>query len=124
MEMVWLVVKPVLIFFFGYTLIRIMGKHHIGNMTPLDFLVAVVLGNILVQPIVADKIGLTFVYGGLFVATYAIVARLILVNPRRKLLTFKPAMLVANGVIDMEAMKRERITVPHLLAELRVAGYS
>lgn len=100
MEMVWLVAKPVLIFVFGYILIRIMGKHHIGNMTPLDFLVAVVLGNILVQPIVADKVNLTFVYAGLFVATYAIVARLILVNPLRKLLTFKPTMLVINGVID------------------------
>ena len=124
MNTVWLVVKPVLIFIFGYTLIRIMKKHHIGNMTPLDFLVAVVLGNILVQPIVADDVALTFVYGGLFVATYIVFARLILVNPLRKLLTFKPTMLVVNGVIDMEAMKKERITVPHLLAELRMAGYS
>ena len=124
MYIFWVVVKPILIFSFGYTLIRIMGKHHIGNMTPLDFLVAVVLGNILAQPIVEDQLSLTFVYGGLFVAVYAAVARLILVNPLRKLLTFKPTMLIVNGVIDMEAMKKENITVPHLLAELRVAGYS
>ena len=124
MDLVWLAVKPVLIFLFGYTLIRIMGKHHIGNMTPMDFLVALVLGNILVQPIVADQISLTFVYAGLFVATYAVFARLILVNPLRKLLTFKPTMLIKNGVIDMEAMKKENITLPHLLAELRMAGYS
>lgn len=121
--MVWLVVKPVLIFIFGYTLIHIMGKHHIGNTTPLDFLVAIVLGNILAQPILSDYVGLTFIYGGLLVATYLAFSRLILVNPLRKLLTFKPMMLVVNGVIDMKAMKKEHITVPHLLAELRVAGY-
>lgn len=124
MEIVWLVAKPVFIFLFGYTLIRIMGKHHIGSMTPMDFLVALVLGNILVQPIVADQISLAFIYAGLFVATYIVFSRLILVNPLRKRLAFKPVMLVVNGVIDMAAMKKERITIPHLLAELRTAGYS
>lgn len=124
MEIVTLVVKPALIFIFGYILIHIMGKHHIGNTTPLDFLVAIVLGNILVQPIVADEVSVTFVYGGVFVAVYIIFSRLILFNPLRKLLTFKSSILVVNGIIDMEAMKKDRITVPHLLAELRMAGYS
>jgi len=123
-DIVWLVVKPVLLFLFGYILIRIMKKHHIGGMTPLDFLIAIVLGNILAQPIVADDVSFSLVNSGLFVATYVVFARLILVNPLRKLLTFKPVMLVENGVIDMEAMKKERITVSHLLADLRIAGYS
>lgn len=117
-------VQPVLVFLFGYTLIHIMGKHHIGNTTPLDFLVAIVLGSILAEPISSDEIGLTFVYGGILVATYALFARLILFNPLRKRLTFKPIMLVTNGVIDMGAMKKEHITVSHLLAELRLVGYS
>jgi uncharacterized membrane protein YcaP (DUF421 family) len=121
--MSWLVAKPVLLFIFGYTLIHIMGKHHIGNTTLLDFLVAIVLGNILAQPILSDNVGPTFIYGGLIVATYLAFSRLILVNPLRKLLTFKPTMLVVNGVIDMKALKRERITMPHLLAEFRLAGY-
>jgi uncharacterized membrane protein YcaP (DUF421 family) len=121
--MSWLVAKPVLLFIFGYTLIHIMGKHHIGNTTLLDFLVAIVLGNILAQPILSDNVGPTFIYGGLLVATYLAFSRLILVNPLRKLLTFKPTMLVVNGVIDMKALKRERITMPHLLAEFRLAGY-
>lgn len=94
MEIAWLVVKPVLLFIFGYTLFHIMGKHHIGNTTLLDFLVAIVLGNILAQPILSDNIGPTFIYGGLLVATYLAFSRLILVNPLRKLLTFKPTMLV------------------------------
>ncbi|MFZ5645504.1 MAG: hypothetical protein ACOY46_18225 [Bacillota bacterium] len=102
MDIVWLVVKPVFIFIFGYTLIHIMGKHHIGNTTPLDFSLAIVLGSILAEPISSEKISLTLVYGGILVATYALFARLILVNPLRKRLTFKPAMLVANGVIDMK----------------------
>ena len=123
MEVVWLAVKPVLIFVFGYILIHIMGKHHIGNTTPLDFLVAIVLGSVLAEFISSDKTILTFIYAGLFVATYIVFSRLILVNPLRKLLTFKPTILVVNGIIDMEAMKREHITVPHLLAELRLKGY-
>jgi len=123
-EIVWVAVQPVLVFIFGYTLIHIMGKHHIGNTTPLDFLVAIVLGSILAEPISSDEIGLTFVYGGILVATYAVFARLILFNPLRKRLTFKPIMLVTNGVIDMGAMKKEHITVSHLLAELRLVGYS
>ncbi len=90
-----------------------MGKHHIRNTTPLDFLVAIVLGNILVQPIVADKTGLTFIYGGIFVAAYLAFSRLILVNPLRKRFTFKPAMLMANGVIDMKAMKKSAL--PYLI---------
>ena len=57
-------------------------------------------------------------------ATYIVFARLILVNLLHKLLTFKPTMLVVNGVIDMKVMKKEHITVPHLSAELRMAGYS
>lgn len=123
-DIIWLVIKPIFLFLFGYILIRIMKKHHIGGMTPLDFLIAIVLGNILAQPIVADDVRFSLVNSSLFVATYVVFARLILVNPLRKLLAFKPAMLVENGVIDMKAMKKERITVPHLLADLRMAGYS
>lgn len=115
--------KPIVIFLLGYLFIHLMKKHSVGTTTPVDFLIAVVLGNILAQPIVSDQLSQTIFYGTMFVLMQIILSKLILWRPARRKLAFKPTVLINKGNIDEIALSRERVTISHLLAELRIKGY-
>lgn len=116
--------KLFLVFGIGYFLVHQMKKHSMATSTPIDFLMTVVLGNILAQPIVSNRPGMTVLYAVIFVLMQIIASKLILWRPFRRILAFTPTILVNKGRIDEAALVRERVSIPHLLAELRVKGYS
>ncbi len=47
--------KSMLIFGIGYLFIRLMKKHSMGATTPFDFLITVLLGTILAEPLVSER---------------------------------------------------------------------
>lgn len=123
MNILVLIGKPILIFIIGYLFIRLMKKHSMGTTTPFDFLITVMLGTILAEPIVSTRLETAFLYAAAFITMHIFMSKLVLWRPARRLLTFKPTILVRKGWIDEQALARERINISHLLAELRVKGY-
>lgn len=123
MKALGLIIRPVLIFAIGYAYIRLMKKHSMGAANPFDFLITVMLGTVLAGPIVDRRIEITSLYAGVIVFLHIVASRLLIWRSVRQALAFKPTMLVREGQIDEAALRRERITIPHLLAELRIKGY-
>ena len=115
--------KPILVFTLGYLLVHLMKKHSMATSTPMDFLIAVVLGDILAQPIMSDEPGKTLLYAGVFSLMHVAVSRAVLWRSARRVLAFTPTILVRKGRLDDRAPSRERMSLPHLLAELRVKGF-
>lgn len=115
--------KTILVFGLGYLLIHLMRKHSMATSTPMDFLMTVVLGNILAQPIVNDRLDMTLLYAAVFVLWQIISSKLVLWEPARRILAFTSTILINKGRIDEAALKRERMSIPHLLTELRIKGY-
>ena len=112
--------------FFFYTLItisyRIMGKREMGELSIMDFIVSIFLGEIVAISIENyDKSMLLSLYPILFlVGIEILVSRVSLKNKKaRSLIEGKPSMIIVNGKINFEEMKKQRYNIDDLLSQLR-----
>ena len=105
-------------------LLRITGKREIGNFSPFDLLVALMLGEIVDEAI----------YGDVSFAQFALAAGMIaLCQYATGWLTFQnkkldallegtPSVLVRDGELQREALRKERMAEEEVMAMLREQG--
>lgn len=102
--------------------VRLMGKRQIGEMEPSEFVVTMLLANLAAIPMQDGAIPL---YSGLvpiltILGLELMLSVLVVVSvPFRRFLCGKPAILIDNGKIDQQAMKRCRVTMDELTGHLR-----
>ena len=102
--------------------IRLMGKRQVGQMEPSEFVVTMLVANLASIPMQDSGIPL---YSGLIPILTVLGAELLLSAcslrsiPLRKLLCGKPVILIENGRILRENMKKTRITLDELSGHLR-----
>ncbi|MFP5105826.1 DUF421 domain-containing protein [Neobacillus sp. C211] len=116
------ILRAVIGFFFLLIVAKIMGQRAISQLRLLDFVIALVLGNIIAHPLSDEKLGmkgsmittvvLVVLYtGGLFISLKA--------SRIEKFLDPAPFPLIKDGEINYKGLKKARISIDHLLAELR-----
>ncbi|WP_420491253.1 DUF421 domain-containing protein [Neobacillus drentensis] len=115
-------VRAVIAFFFLLIVAKIMGQRAISQLRLLDFVIALVLGNIIAHPLSDERLGMK----GSMITTVVLVilytGGLILTlksNRIEKFLDPAPFTLIKNGEINYKGLKKARISIDHLLAELR-----
>jgi uncharacterized membrane protein YcaP (DUF421 family) len=104
---------------------RLMGKRQVGQLTPFDLVVLLIVSNVLQNAMIGpdNSIG-----GGLIGALTifflnGLVARLTFAHHAiERLIDGTPTCLVHNGKIDDDAMRKELVTRAELHAALREAG--
>jgi uncharacterized membrane protein YcaP (DUF421 family) len=101
---------------------KFMGQRAISQLRLLDFVIALMLGNIIAHPLSDPRIGMK----GSIITTIAIVVLYVLSvllslkwSALRKLTDPLPFPLVKNGEIYYKALRKARISLEFLLAELR-----
>ncbi len=104
---------------------RLMGKREIGELTPFDLVVSIMMAELGV--IVIEKENFALWEGIIPIITLAgieiIISYLSLKNSSiRKLINGSPTVLIKNGKIMTEAMKNSRYTIHDLLTQLRESG--
>ncbi|WP_413298954.1 DUF421 domain-containing protein [Bacillus sp. 1P10SD] len=116
------VLRAVVSFFFLVIIGKVLGQRAISQLRLLDFVIALVIGNIIAHPLSDHHLGLkgsvistivlvTLYLGGIFI---------ILKWPWfRMLINSAPILLVQDGEILYKGLKKARITVDLLLGELR-----
>lgn len=107
--------------------LRIMGKRQLGELEPIELVVAVLISNIASQPL--QDIGTPLLYGIVPVLTLlacqVLISGLTMKSLRfRALLAGKPSILIKNGAIQQAEMRKNRITLDELAVELRQSGVS
>jgi uncharacterized membrane protein YcaP (DUF421 family) len=116
------ILRAVIGFFFLLIVAKIMGQRAISQLRLLDFVIALVLGNIIAHPLSDEKLGmkgsmittvvLVVLYtGGLFISLKS--------SRIEKFLDPVPFPLIKDGEINYKGLKKARISIDHLLAELR-----
>lgn len=115
---------PVAVFFVGYILFRIMGKKAVAEMNSFDLLVILVLGTAISEPVVTKKLGLASYYSAAIASVYIIFSYLALNNKLKGLLHSSPTILIDKGNIQEDGLKKTKLTVDELLAEVRLKGYT
>ena len=114
--------RAIIGFFFLLIVAKIMGQRAISQLRLLDFVMALVVGNIIAHPLSDEHLGmkgsmittavLVVLYtGGLLISLKS--------NQVEKFLDPAPFPLIKEGVIDYKGLKKARISIDHLLAELR-----
>lgn len=104
---------------------RLMGKREIGELTPFDLVVSIMMAELGV--IVIEKENFALWEGIIPIITLAgieiIISYLSLKNSSiRKLINGSPTVLIKNGEIMTEAMRNSRYTIHDLLTQLRENG--
>jgi uncharacterized membrane protein YcaP (DUF421 family) len=112
---------------YGFLLLafRLTGKRQIGQLTPFDLVVLLVISNIVQNAMIGNDNSLG---GGLIGATTILVLNWGVVEVTfrfkrvRRLLEARPTVLIHDGRILHDRLKAERITMDDLEAALRRGG--
>ncbi len=104
---------------------RVMGKREVGQLSPFDLVVAIVIAELAALPMTEKHITLL---QGLIPIITLMVAEVVLSwiclksIVARKLISGKPSIIITNGIIDEAQMRRSRYNVHDLLTQLRDKG--
>lgn len=120
-----IVLRATAMFFILFLLIRLLGKRELGQMTPFEFVVLVVLGDLIQQGVTHNDFSLTG--ATLAICTFAFWALVLswtaYLFPRAKdLLEGTPRVIVRDGEIVVDNLRRDRLTRDEILSEMRLAG--
>lgn len=117
-----LTIELIIGFFSLFAVTRFVRKTQINEITPFDFISAIVLGELLGNAIYDDKVTIWRVLYAL--TLWAFLMYLIeKITQRfrrtRKVLDGDPAIIIRNGQIDFEVIKKEKLDLNELLSILR-----
>jgi uncharacterized membrane protein YcaP (DUF421 family) len=116
------ILRSIVAFLFLVIVAKALGQRSISQLRLLDFVIALVIGNIIAHPLSDEKLGLegSLISTIVLVVLYIVGVFMMLKLPRfRRLLNPKPIMLVKDGEILNEGLRKARISIDILLEELR-----
>ncbi len=120
-----IVIRAAAMFVALYGLLRIMEKRELGQLTPFELVVMIVLGDLIQHGVTHNDFSLT---GALLaISTFAFLAIALswityLSPAAERVLDGQPQILVRDGEILRQNLRRDRISESELLSEMRLAG--
>jgi uncharacterized membrane protein YcaP (DUF421 family) len=117
--------KAAVMYFMALIMIRLLGKRALGELGPFDFVVMTGVGHTVVA-VALDK-SIPYWEGIIILATLAILEYLMgylaLKNQTlSNIITGRPIILIDNGKIIKENLRKEKFNVDDLMQELRKQG--
>lgn len=109
-------------FLFLFLIVKFVGKKIISQISPFTFIAAIVLGEILGNALYDNKMGVFYIIYSLVLWAVMLFVVEILSQKSLKfrgIVIGKPVALIKNGVIDREALKKNRININLLQSLLR-----
>lgn len=117
--------KCVLVFCLLLLVMRMMGKRGQNNLSPMQQMLLIALGSAAGDVLLYPSVALSYaalVLVGITLLTVGLEKWSQRSRRVRDSTESRPTLLVADGTIDHEALRRERTTLRELNAELRVGG--
>lgn len=118
-------VRSLILFLIVVIVMRIMGKRQIGQLQPFELAVAIMISELAAVPIQNTSIPLI---NGIIPIITLLIAQLLLslISLKsikgREIICGKPNILIANGKINQDNLKKEMYTLNDLLEQLRIKG--
>jgi uncharacterized membrane protein YcaP (DUF421 family) len=120
-----IVLRATVIFLALYLLVRLMGKRELGQMTPFELIVLVVIGDLIQQGVTQNDFSLTgAIIAVSTIAFWALVfSWLSYLSPTaERLLEGEPRVIVRDGELLEANLRRSRLTRSEIESEMRLAG--
>jgi len=121
------ILRPIIVYIFLVVMLRLSGKRELVQLNPFDLVVLLTLSNTVQNAIIGDD---NSVSGGLLGATsllainYLVVRFLYKHKTLDRIFEGKADILIENGKVYAERLKRELITMAQLEAAARKQGFS
>ena len=120
--MITTIVRTVILYLFVTLSIRLMGKRQIGDMQPNELVITLLISEIAAMPLQDITQPLLYGVGAIFVLVILEIVISVLAMKSffvRRMMNGKSIVVIKNGIIDQEAMKKVRVTVIDLIEMLR-----
>ncbi len=122
-----LVIRATVIYWFLWLVVRGSGKRSLSEISPLDLLIIVVLGDFVQQGVTQEDMSVT---GAVIVVStfvvWMIIGDLLARRSRQadRVLSGQAVIVLRDGEPDMERLRGERLRLDDLLGEARESGYA
>ncbi|GBF35310.1 hypothetical protein DCCM_4433 [Desulfocucumis palustris] len=118
--------RTVFIYFVLLLIIRMMGKREISQLSPFDFVVAIMIADLAVIPL--HSTGIAMWHGIVPLIILALLEVLLSYFALhsfflRRLLDGRPQIVIRNGCILKSELRKARYNLDDLMAQLRDSGY-
>jgi uncharacterized membrane protein YcaP (DUF421 family) len=119
-------VRATIVFWFLWLVVRGTGKRSLSELTPLDLLLVVVVGDLVQQGVTQEDMSITgavlaaSVFVGWTLVADAVEKRS---DRARRLLSGEPVIVLRGGKPLKERLERERITLEELKEAARLDGH-
>lgn len=117
-----LIIKTIFIYFAMLGIIRMMGKREIGQLSPFDLVVAIMIAELAIFPIENEELGIIEGLVPIVILAFLEILLSILSLKStfiRGLINGRPEILIKNGKILYKALKGTKYNVNDLLQQLR-----
>ncbi|NLM45268.1 MAG: DUF421 domain-containing protein [Firmicutes bacterium] len=106
-------------------MVKLMGKREIGQLSPMDFVVGVIIGSVAAAPMVDLELSLLPTLAPIVVLGLLEIAAAKLALKSQKIRLFlkdKPTVLIRNGRILLQNLAHVRMNLDDVKQELRAQG--
>jgi len=120
-----LAIRALILYMFVFLVVRIMGKRELGQLQPFEFVIAILMADLASTPM--SHTGVPIFYGIIPILTlllaHLLISWLMLKSGTlRKIFSGEPSVLIYEGRIVENAMRKLRYSIEDLMEQLRDAG--
>lgn len=122
-----LVVRATIVYWFLWLVTRGTGKRSLSDITPLELLITIVLGDLVQQAVTQEDMSVT---GGVIVVS-TFVAWVLVGDALTRRYTFfervldgQAVVVLRDGAPDLDRLRRERLRLSDLVAAAREQGFA
>lgn len=120
-----IVIRAAIIFAFVFLLTRLLGRRELNSLEPFDLILLVVTGDLVQQGVTQNDESLTgalLAISTIGLLTVALSYLSFRFKTLRPVLNGEPIVLVQDGELIMENLRRQRLTREEIGAEARLEG--
>ncbi|MCT2536975.1 DUF421 domain-containing protein [Aquibacillus koreensis] len=117
------IINSFFLVFAGIFLLRIAGRKSISQMTLAQTVIMISIGSIIIQPIVETSVPRTIMAASIFIFSLLIIEWLqVKFNFIEKLVTGKSKIVIQDGNVQYDQLRKSRLTVDQLEMFIRKNG--
>ncbi|OIJ18993.1 DUF421 domain-containing protein [Anaerobacillus alkalidiazotrophicus] len=116
-------IRAVIVYIYVFVIIKILGQRSMVALNPIDFLFAVIIGDVVGEPLSSGDIPLAgpLASAALIAGIHLFLSIIALKTPRfRRIIEDEPIIIIEKGKILNKEMRKVKMTVESLLMDLRL----
>ncbi len=117
------IIRAIIVYIYIFLIIKILGQRSIVAINPLDFLFAVIIGDVLGEPLSTGNapLGGPLVAAAVISGLHLFLSYIALKTPRfRRVIEDEPIIIIEKGKILHKELTKAKITVESLMMDLRL----